>query len=139
MSDLGEVEATVVPAGSVQEGILAELDDVEVLLIGTTREGVLERSQFGGIPTQIASATSIPTVIARARESRRALRFQRIWGAISDPLPKLSPRQHVAVVQSMREAAVPTIDFYVLITLAASIATLGLLQNSGAVIIGAGD
>ena len=137
MSDLGEVETAVVPAGSVQEGILTELEDVEVVVIGTTREGVLERSQFGGIPTQIASAASIPTIIARARESQRALRFQRIWGAISDPLPKLSARQHAAVAQSMREAAAPTIDFYVLISLAASIATLGLLQNSGAVIIGA--
>jgi len=108
-----------------------------VVLIGTTREGVLERSQFGGIPTQIANAASIPTIIARARESRRALRFQRIWGAVSDPLPKLTARQHSEVAQSLREAAVPTIDFYVLISLAASIATLGLLQNSGAVIIGA--
>lgn len=137
VSDLGEVEVNVVPAESVQDGILAELDDVEVLLIGTTREGILERSRFGGIPTQIARATSIPTIITRARESQSTLRNQRIWGAISDPLPKLSARQHAAVAQSMREAAVPTIDFYVLITLAASIATLGLLQNSGAVIIGA--
>ena len=137
VSDLGEVETAVVPAGSVQEGILTELEDVEVVVIGTTREGVLERSQFGGIPTQIASAASIPTIIARARESQRVLRFQRVWGAISDPLPKLSARQHAAVAQSMREAAAPTIDFYVLISLAASIATLGLLQNSGAVIIGA--
>jgi len=137
VSDLGEVETAVVHAGTVQGGILAELDDVEVVLIGTTREGVLERSQFGGMPTQVASAASIPTIIARARETQRALRFQRIWGAISDPLPKLSARQHAAVAQSMREAAVPTIDFYILISLAASIATLGLLQNSGAVIIGA--
>ena len=137
VSDLGEVETAMVPAGSVQEGILTELEDVEVVVIGTTREGVLERSQFGGIPTQIASAASIPTIIARARESQRVLRFQRVWGAISDPLPKLSARQHAAVAQSMREAAAPTIDFYVLISLAASIATLGLLQNSGAVIIGA--
>jgi len=137
VSDLGEVEVSVVPAGSVQDGILDELEDVEVLLIGTTREGIFERSQFGGISTQIARATSIPTIITRARESQRALRIQRIWGAISDPLPKLSARRHAAVAHSMREAAVPTIDFYVLITLAASIATLGLLQNSGAVIIGA--
>jgi len=137
VSDLGEVETDVVPARTVQEGILAELADVEVVLIGTTREGVLERSQFGGMPTQIASAASIPTIIARASESHRTLRFQRIWGAISDPLPKLSARQHAAVAQSMREAAVPTIDFYILISLAASIAMLGLLQNSGAVIIGA--
>ncbi|MFV1858322.1 MAG: DUF389 domain-containing protein, partial [Anaerolineales bacterium] len=137
VSDLGEVEVSVVPAGSVQDGILDELEDVEVLLIGTTREGIFERSQFGGISTQIARAASIPTIITRARESQSALRMQRIWGAISDPLPKLSARQHATVAQSMREAAVPTIDFYVLITLAASIATLGLLQNSGAVIIGA--
>jgi len=135
--DLGEVETAVVTAGSAQEGILAELEDVEVVLIGTTREGVFERSQFGGIPTQIASAATIPTIIARASETQRALRFQRIWGAISDPLPKLSARQHGEVAQSMREAAVPTIDFYILISLAASIAMLGLLQNSGAVIIGA--
>ena len=108
-----------------------------MVLIGTTREGVFERSQFGGIPTRVATAAAIPTIIARGKESQRALRFQRLWGAISDPLPKLSARQHSAVAQSMREAAVPTIDFYILISLAASIATLGLLQNSGAVIIGA--
>ena len=37
----------------------------------------------------------------------------------------------------MRGSAQPSIDFFVLITLAAVIAALGLLQNSGAVIIGA--
>ena len=137
VADLGEVETAVVHARSAHSGILAEMEDVEVVLIGTTKEGVFERSQFGGIPTRVATAAAIPTIIARGKESQRALRFQRLWGAISDPLPKLSARQHSAVAQSMREAAVPTIDFYILISLAASIATLGLLQNSGAVIIGA--
>ncbi len=130
-------EERVVAAPTAWDGILNDAQDADILLIGTTKEGILERSQFGGIPTRVAQAASIPTIISRARESKRTIQIQRIWGAISDPLPKLSLQQHLAVAQSMRDSAVPTIDFFILIGLAAGIASLGLLQNSGAVIIGA--
>ena len=56
---------------------------------------------------------------------------------MADALPTLTLARQEEVYQSMRLAAQPNVDFFVLITLSAIIATLGLLQGSGAVIIGA--
>jgi uncharacterized hydrophobic protein (TIGR00271 family) len=52
-------------------------------------------------------------------------------------LPAVDVRQQAAVYLGMRRDAKDTIDYYLLILLATTIAYFGLLQSSGAVIIGA--
>ena len=49
----------------------------------------------------------------------------------------MNAREQVEVYQRLRKAARPNINYFVLITLSAIIAALGLLLNSPAVIIGA--
>ncbi len=52
-------------------------------------------------------------------------------------LPPLSPRERGVVQVQLRAAAHPDFDYFVLVILSSIIATLGLLTNSAAVIIGA--
>jgi mannose-6-phosphate isomerase-like protein (cupin superfamily) len=60
-----------------------------------------------------------------------------VWDAIAGLMPVLTLDRQAEVYRMMSESAQPSIDFFVLITLASAIAGLGLLQNSAAVIIGA--
>ena len=127
----------IVNAKSIESGLFQEGKEADLMMLGASKEGIFERSFFGGLPYRIGSAFPTPTVFVRGRETPRFLLFQRIWGYLTDFLPKLTPRQHDEVKDDMRMAAVSTVDYYVLIVLAAAIASLGLMLNSAAVIIGA--
>jgi len=62
---------------------------------------------------------------------------RRIWQFFANLLPTLVSEEQADLYQHLRAAARPNINYFVLITLSAVIATLGLLLNSPAVIIGA--
>jgi nucleotide-binding universal stress UspA family protein len=126
----------VVEVDNIQEGIIDQAKSSDLLLIGASRKGYPERPFSGGLATEIAAAAAPPTILTRGREAVRPW-WQRLWETLTDWLSTLTVARQVEVYQSMRESAQPSIDFFVLITLAAVIASLGLLQNSGAVIIGA--
>ncbi len=132
-----DLHTRIVSAPSVRDGIVWEAREADLLVIGTSREGIFERSFFGGLPFQVARLTETPTFFVRGIETPRFRLLQHIWGLLTDFLPTLTPRQHDDVIEDMRSAAIPTVDYYVLMVLAAAIASVGLLQNSTAVIIGA--
>ncbi len=77
--------------------------------------------------------TSNPTIAVIKRAP--ALRVL-TGGAGSDWIPHLSPSDYTDLVQGLRRGSRLSTDFMVMLTLAAAIATLGLLQNSAAVVIG---
>jgi uncharacterized hydrophobic protein (TIGR00271 family) len=131
------VEQRVVQVDDIKGGILAEARTADLLLIGASKKGFPERAFFGGLPVEIGDASSTPTIVARGRDTASQLWLRQLLGALSDSLPTLTAARQTEVYQNMREAAQPNVDFFVLITLSATIASLGLLQNSAAVIIGA--
>ena len=59
------------------------------------------------------------------------------WNTLEAWLPMLNAEEQATIYETMRRNAVANVDFYVLILLSSTIAYFGLLQNSGAVIIGA--
>ncbi len=127
----------VVVAGDIKATILTEAASADLLLIGASKQGFLEQSLFGGLAAEVAYETTTPTIITRYRETGQRILLQRFLAALSDILPTLTMSRRSEVYQDMRVAARPSVDFFVLITLAAIIASLGLIQNSAAVIIGA--
>lgn len=131
------IEPRVVHAADVEEGILREAAGCDLLLLGASREGVLSQTFFGGFPVEVASHSPRPTILVKHYEGARRFWLRRMWEAMSAPFPTLTVTERAEVYQRMRHAARPTVDFFVLIVLAATIAGLGLLQNSPAVIIGA--
>ncbi len=54
----------------------------------------------------------------------------------TDWLPRISPADHADLIQSLRHGSILSRDFLVMLGLAASIASLGLLQDSAAIVIG---
>ncbi|MBV7327021.1 TIGR00341 family protein [Chloroflexi bacterium TSY] len=71
------------------------------------------------------------------QERSREVRTNPIWNTLDSWTPTLNSSEQAAVYETMRHNAVANVDFYVLILLSSTIAYFGLLQNSGAVIIGA--
>ena len=71
------------------------------------------------------------------QQSSREVSANPIWNTLDSWLPTLNAEDQSAVYETMRHNAVANVDFYVLILLSSTIAYFGLLQNSGAVIIGA--
>ncbi len=132
-----KVEARIIDGDNIVKRLGREALRTDLFLIGASKEGVLERPYFGGLPVELAASIRTPIIITRGIESNQRFFLQRVWGTLFDALPSLNVTRRKEVMRTMRDAAKPTPDFFVLIILASMIASLGLLQNSAAVIIGA--
>jgi uncharacterized hydrophobic protein (TIGR00271 family) len=136
-AEVGEVERQVVVGENVRNCLVNATRNDDVVFVGASEDRFLGQSRFGGVPVEIARERRMATVIVKRPQKVRSFWWKRIWGELADRLPNLSITERAEVFTQMRHAARASVDFYVLITLAAGIATFGLYQNSGAVIIGA--
>ncbi len=132
-----DVEYQMMGAESIEQGIIEGAAGADLLVMGAAKTNTFTRSRFRGMPVRIAANMAGPVIIVRARETVRQPILSRSWELLSDPMPTLTDERRKEVALQMTESAEPSIDFYVLIILASIIASLGLLQNSAAVIIGA--
>ena len=132
-----DLERRVVQADNVKTGILNEAVSSDLLLMGAPIDHLLDRSYLGGIPVEVARSRERPTIVVKAAEHRRAFWLRRLWEFVSRLLPDLSVRERAEVYRQMRNDARADTDFFTLIVLSSAIAILGLILNSGAVIIGA--
>jgi uncharacterized hydrophobic protein (TIGR00271 family) len=137
LADENAVEQEMIGAESIEAGIVKGADGADVLIMGAAKANAFMRSRFRGLPVKIAGNMARPVIIARAKEEIQYPVIARGLELVSDPLPTLTEERRKEVAVQMVDSAVPSVDFYVLIILAAMIASLGLLQNSAAVIIGA--
>lgn len=140
IDDLGgevPVDLRVVPSSDVCAGVLEQARSFDMLILGASRGGILDQTIFGGLPVEIARAATLPVLLLKHYEGTPHFWLRRTWELISAPLPSLTLSQRTAVYQQMRQSARPSVDFFVLIGLAALIATMGLSLSSPAVIIGA--
>jgi uncharacterized hydrophobic protein (TIGR00271 family) len=131
------LELGVVAAASPIDGILQAAADHDLVMIGASREGVIDRVLFGDIPERVASQSSAPVIVVKRRVGLATGWLRRALDRASATLPSLSFDERVEVYKTIRRAARPDADYFVMIGLAAGIAALGLLLNSPAVIIGA--
>ena len=130
-------EARIVRADNVKEGILRESSGSDLLLLGASTRGLLDEAIFDGIPVEVARARSAPTLLVKHYEGAPQFWLRRAWEFIYKPLPTLSVGERREVDRRIRRSALASVDYYTLIVLASVIAILGLIQNSGAVVIGA--
>jgi APA family basic amino acid/polyamine antiporter len=132
----GLVRPKVITASGVVSGILAEAEEHDLMLLGASGEGLFDRFLFGTIPERIAARSPVPVMIARQRAPLGEFWLRRVWGLLYRLFPTLEAEERSTVYRQIREGARADIDFYVMMSLSATIATLGLLLNSAAVIIG---
>ncbi len=134
------VQGEVVQAAKIDTAILAQAaKGYDLMLVGASQESYLDRVLFGNIPQAVAALSPIPTIITKRQVSGMRLGswLRRTGWKLFHTLPTLDLSEQIEVYKAIREGAQPQVDFFVMIALAAAIATFGLLQNSPAVIIGA--
>ncbi len=135
--DESRVQLNILHMSTLEEAVQELVNDTDLLLLGAPRNFMTRRAFFGGVNARIFQSLSVPTIMVRANEKIRFAWASRLWEIITAPLPVLTQDEREEVVQEVTAGATPSVDFFVLIILSSGIAMYGLLQNSGAVIIGA--
>ena len=130
-------ETKVIVSEGAVDGILSEAEQYDVVMLGASEENLLDQAIFGKVPEMLALKTESPVAMVRRRRGLPSFWLRKAWDSLSEALPTLEREEQLAVYQRLRRAARPNINYFVLITLSALIATLGLLLDSPAVIIGA--
>jgi uncharacterized hydrophobic protein (TIGR00271 family) len=137
IEDPNRVSRRIARADDVKQGILDAASRCELLLLGMSEEGLLDQIKLGGLPEETARACAQPVILARRHRGLPQFWLRRLWRGIYAVFPNLDRPRQIEVYRALRRDARPDVDFFVLIVLSSVIATLGLLQNSAAVIIGA--
>ncbi len=137
VEDVGRVSRRIARADDVRQGILDAADRCDLLLLGASEEGLLDQIKFGGLPEDVARACHKPVILVKRYRGLPQFWARRAWRGLYALFPSLDRSEQIEVYRTMRRGARPDVDFFVLIVLSSVIATLGLLQNSAAVIIGA--
>ena len=135
--DRAAIEAHIVQATSPVDGILEETPGHDLLILGAGHEGIIDRFLFGDIPQAILDQSTIPVMVFRRRLTSLTSFWRRLWGRIFGLLPTLTLQEQVDVQNVVRRGSLPSSDFFVMLTLAAVLAALGLLMNEPMIIIGA--
>ncbi|MGD2143542.1 MAG: TIGR00341 family protein [Anaerolineae bacterium] len=130
-------EQKVVVADSVVDGIVREAQDYDLVLLGASEEGLFDQFAFGSIPQQIAARVPRTAVIVKRYGGPTEFWTRQLARGLFRMLPKLNIEEQLELREAMSESARPGINYFVLITLSAIIASLGLLLDSAAVVIGA--
>ncbi len=131
------VRTLVHPARSPSAGIIETCETHDAMLMGASEQGFLEDQWFGPLVLQVARESDLPLALIRNYSGLGQYVVRKAWHSISDLLPTLTSQEQLVLYQDMRQSSRPNINYFVLIALSAIIATLGLILNSPAVIIGA--
>jgi uncharacterized hydrophobic protein (TIGR00271 family) len=128
------IQSKVAFADSVADAIVNEVGEgYDLVMIGASRESSMDKVLFGDIPGAVVRTSKKPVAVVRQPHQITGDLGWRIrrW------LPRLDLSQRTEAYVRIRRNARPDIDYYMLISLAAMIAALGLIANSAAVVIGA--
>ena len=133
----GVTRKTVVGDDTAQV-ILDELGaGYDTVLMGTSREALIDRLSFGEVPQRVAEESPATVIVARRHMPVVTRAFRDTWQALTGALPLLTADERDEVRAVIRQGAHSRADFFIMIGLASVLAALGLLLNSPAVIIGA--
>lgn len=126
----------VVRSDSVVDGIIEATQSQDLVFVGASEESFIDQMLFGNIAREIAAACTRPVVMVKHFRGLPRFWLQRFWNALYGALPTLGGQEQLDIYKEVRRGARPDVDFFVMMGLSATIATLGLMQGSTAVIIG---
>jgi len=123
---------------SPRDGIARVAADYDAVLIGASNQGFVYRLLFGSLPHALAGAIDdhLVGILRRATPWDHRLRaalenITTLW------VPQMEREQRVELYDRLQTGSRWGFDFMALIALSTSIAALGLVQSSTAVVIGA--
>lgn len=139
LSDTDDLALRVVVADDVGAGIAAvAADGYDLILVGASNLGFVRRMLFGTVPERLLSGPqgaalgvirAAPGLVERTRG--QLLEFVR------RSIPQLERSERITLFEHLQSGSTASMDFITLICLSTAIASLGLIQNSAAVVIGA--
>lgn len=136
-TEKGRIHPKVNLANDVADGIVDEAErEYDLVLIGATRERFVDRLLFGNLPQELTARITTPLIILRRHDPAAAVLRRARWRLIQI-LPQLTLEERIQVYRNIRQSSRSSTDFYVMMLLAGAIASLGLLLNSPAIVIGA--
>lgn len=131
------IRTEVKQAHNPVQGILDAAKKYDLLILGAGNENSLDRFLFGDTPQTLLFNAPIPAMIVRHRLTNLSSLWRRVWAQIFGLVPSLTVQEQAEVYKAMWRGSRPSTDFFVTLTLAAALASFGLLMDSPAVIIGA--
>ncbi|MDE2749266.1 MAG: TIGR00341 family protein [Chloroflexota bacterium] len=116
--------------------IVNEMTAADLLVMGFAQKTDLERHIINDLSNQLLNQAPGPVILISQHEWHRGIR-----GSIEHGIARLNPQltlvEQNELIWSAEKSAGANLDYIVMIVLSAALATLGLLTNSVAVIIGA--
>lgn len=132
------VRRSVLHARDVGYGVLSRLTPNDVLVLGYSERSPLDRWIFGNIVQRMLAQAPGPVIVVKQAIDMDMSAVERVGRRLlSQFSPRLTPAERTEVRRHAVELSVRGINFYVLMILSSFLTSLGLLQNSATVIIGA--
>lgn len=126
----------IVASRSPQREILRSLTREDLLVVGFSQKSDFERQITDDLSNQLLNKAPGPVILISQIEWHRGWR-----GVIEHGMARINPQltlvEQNELIWNAQKSAYSTLDYTVMIVLSAALATLGLLTNSVAVIIGA--
>lgn len=132
------LELRVVQASTPVTGILRESENqYDLLILGAGQENLVGRFLFGDIPQAVLAQSTVPVMVVQRRLGGLQSFWRRLWTYLFGLMPALTLHEQAEVQRTLQKGAQPSTDFFVTLSLAAALASLGLLMDNAAIIIGA--
>jgi uncharacterized hydrophobic protein (TIGR00271 family) len=134
------VRPVVQVARDFREGLagVVERGKYDLVLIGAANQWHARKALFGMLPNKLLAGDSPLTVgVVRQPKPLMTAAAERVRDLLSRGIPQLEREDRITLVERVQSASEWNVDFIALICLSTAIATLGLMQNSPAVVIGA--
>lgn len=131
------VKRTLITAQNTVEAVLARTDENDLIIVGFSERNEFERWMYGDISNNLLNRAEGAVVMIARSEGQDGVANRALRRFIGWIRPVLTRVEQDDIVRQSADLASFNIDYTVLIFVSAVIASLGLLLNSAAVIIGA--
>ncbi len=132
------VQLSVVVDETVHAGIRQVVEAHDLILVGAERPGFIRKTFSNTVPGRLLTgpkATSV-AVVRRAQPIAARLRYA-VERWLDLTVPQMTRDERIDLFERLQTGSMWRFDFMALIALSTSIASLGLIQSSTAVVIGA--
>lgn len=109
----------------------------DLLLAGTTTQWAMRKVLFTAIPKHVLEQQSIAIGVMRSALPLGQRVHDRARQVLTEVVPQLERADRITLVEKIQGSSQWNFDFIALIAMSTIIASMGLIQNSGAVVIGA--
>ncbi|MFN2134337.1 MAG: TIGR00341 family protein [Candidatus Promineifilaceae bacterium] len=133
----GRIDTDLIVAPTISQGIREAAKDYDLVLTGASAESSVDKMLFGNIPDEVVRESKKPVALMREPHDPVAHFMSGVTWRLQRVIPRLKLSDRAETYVRIRRGARPNLDFFVLISLSAIIAALGLIVNSAAVVIGA--